>query len=152
MIAAGLDDYDREYLQIVIRGSRLLHADETTEIYSIENKRAAAFWFGETKWCVKENPWFEGYLEKGPLLLLRSIKHTRDYLLAPSHGEFRNRRNRRVSLTRFVSEHSSASLHLKRLGVHCDLHVLPNTNDEKIYFCPNKIVQSIWSNRQWLNR
>lgn len=152
MIAAGLDDYDREYLQIVIRGSRLLHADETTEIYSIENRRAAAFWFGETKWCVKENPWLEGYLEKGPLLLLRSIKLTRDYLLAPAHSEFRNHRNRRVSLTRFVSEHSSASFQLTRLGVYWDAQLLTNKYDERIYFCPNKIAQSIWSNRQWLNR
>lgn len=127
---------ERAYQEAVIFGSRLIHSDETVQILSIENKFAAAFWFDDTKWCVKENLWFSDYLESGPLLLLRSLSRSKDYLLSPSWGEFRNVRNRGVSLRHFVDAHPSAAYPLRRLGIFW--HPADTRDDwsERIYYCP----------------
>lgn len=142
MIHLALDDYNREYFEAVIRGSRLLHADNVLEIYSIENRRAATFWFDQTKWCVKENPWFEEYLAEGPLVLLRSFKRARDYLLAPANGEFRNSRNRGVSLPCFVAEHPTAQLPLRRLGVFWHGREVEGDWSKNIYFAGLKSIEA----------
>jgi hypothetical protein len=117
MSVSNLDLYQRHYQEAVILGSRLVYADKFVQMFSIENRHAAGFWFADTNWCVKENPWFEDYLEHGPLILLRSLIRSRDYLLAPADGEFRNSRNRGVSLRHFVKQHDSVGAHLRSIGV-----------------------------------
>lgn len=107
----------RAYQEALIVGSRLIYADSSIQVFSIENRWAAEFWFSETSWCVKERLWFEGYILNGPLILLRSLRRSRDYLLAPAVNEFRNIRNRRVSLRHFVSQHGDAAIPLRSLGV-----------------------------------
>lgn len=153
MIVSTFDDYNRRYFELVIRGSRLVHADNAVEIYSIENRRAAAFWFSETKWCVKENPWFEDYLEHGPLLLIRSLKRGRDYLLAPADGEFRNSRNRGVSLPHFVQEHPSAFQVLRGFGIFWHRFDLDMPPKSQIIYAPPKGKRhnlTISSSQAWL--
>ena len=138
MILANLDDYTQALLKAVIRGSRLLHADKALEIYSIENRHAARFWLTDSRWCVKENPWFEGYLENGPLILLQSLRRSRDYLLAPANGEFRNRRNKRVSLRHFIAHHESAAAPLRSIGVYWHSPEAEGDWAEQICYCaPN---------------
>lgn len=117
MFDANSNKSSREFISLLLPGSRLLHCDDTGQIISIETRFAAEFWFSGTCWCVKGNPWFEGYLSQGPLLLLRSFKRQRDYLLAPASNEFRNARNRRVSLGNFVTEHPDFALALRLLGI-----------------------------------
>lgn len=147
MILSNLDDYTQALLKAVIRGSRLLHADKALEIYSIENRHAARFWLTDSRWCVRDNPWLEDYLEQGPLLLMRSTKRSRDYLLAPANGEFRNSRNRRVSILRFIDEHPDSYLALRRLGVYWDIHQLQKTSSENIQFVPTNVARSFWKYR-----
>ena len=130
------DDDDREYLRIIIRGSRCVHSDDAAEIYSIESKWAARFWFGDTHWCVKDNPWFEDYVEEGPLLFIRSFKRKRDYLLAPASGEFRSRRNRGASFSTFVAEHPSIGMSLTSLGVFWHRPDEDPKWNNNIYYCP----------------
>lgn len=147
MILSNLDEYTKALLEAVIRGTRLLHADKTLEIYSIENRRAAIFWLTDSRWCVRDNPWFEGYLEQGPLLLLRSHQRKRDYLLAPASGEFRNRNNRAVSLSQFASEHRGSYLPLMRLGVCWNGAPPPNVRDLNVGFRPTPYAQIIWGDK-----
>jgi hypothetical protein len=135
MILSNLDEYTQALLKTVIRGSRLLHADKTLVIYSIENRHAARFWLTDSRWCVKENPWFEGYLEKGPLILLQSLRRSRDYLLAPADGEFRNRRNKRVSLRHFIAHHESAAAPLRSIGVYWHSPDTEGDWAEQICYC-----------------
>lgn len=135
MILSNLDDYTQALLKAVIRGSRLLHADKALEMYSIENRHAARFWLTESRWCVKENPWFEGYLENGPLILLQSLRRSRDYLLAPANGEFRNRRNKRVSLRHFITHHESAAAPLRSIGVYWHSAEAEGDWAEQICYC-----------------
>ena len=135
MSIINLHSQQRAYQEALIMGSRLIYADRTIQIFSIENRLAAGFWFSDTDWCVKENPWFEGYLEKGPLILLRSLPRARDYLLAPASGEFRNARNRRVSLRHFVEQHKSAGEPLRSIGIYW--HSIDTQGDwaEQICYC-----------------
>lgn len=127
---------ERAYQEAIIIGSRLIHADKTVQIFSIENRFAAAFWFDDTKWCVKENPWFSDYLELGPLLLLRSLTRSRNYLLSPPWGEFRNIRNRGVSLRHFVEAHPSVAYPLRRMGVFWHPSDTGGEWANRIYYCP----------------
>ena len=138
MILSNLDDYTQALLNAVIRGSRLLHADKALEMYSIENRHAAIFWLTDSRWCVKENPWFEGYLENGPLILLQSLRRSRDYLLAPANGEFRNRRNKRVSLRHFIAHHESAAAPLRSIGVYWHSAETEGDWAEQICYCAPK--------------
>ena len=113
-----------------------LHTDQLVEIYSVKTLEVARILFGTSKWCVKENPWFKGYIDSGPLLFLRSFKRHKDYLLAPAHGEFRNSRNRRISLPIFIDEHPSIALVLRGWGVFWH-----NSNEniswrDDIHYCP----------------
>ncbi len=101
----------------IIAGSPTLFCNRDCQILSIENLAAAAYWSVGTNWCVGRNPWFEGYSAAGPLYLVRSFIRQRDYMLAPAQGEFRSRKNRRISLVRFVDEHRGIYLPLRSLGV-----------------------------------
>ena len=108
----------------IIAGSPTLFCNRELQIMSIETFPAAAYWCSGTYWCVGRSPWYEGYIAAGPLLLLRSFVRNRDYMLAPAHGEFRSRRNRRVSLARFVAEHRGSYYPLRWLGVFWTDHPL----------------------------
>lgn len=135
MSVINLQSQQRMYQEALIIGSRMIYADVTIQMFSIENRWAADFWFSETNWCVKENPWFEGYIERGPLILLRSLKRSRDYLLAPAAGEFRNSRNRRVSLKHFVEQHSNVIEPLKKIGVYwLSVNIKGNIYNQILYF------------------
>lgn len=136
MSVINLVSQQRAYHEYVIIGSRLIHADKIVQILSIENRWAASFWFDDTKWCVKDNPWFNDYLEVGPLLLLRSLIRSKDYLLAPAWDEFRNTRNRRVSLRHFMEAHPSAAYPLRRLGVFWHPSETAGDWSGRIYYCP----------------
>ena len=138
MSVINLQSQQRMYQEALIIGSRLLYADITIQMFSIENRWSADFWFSETNWCVKENPWFEGYLENGPLILLRSKLRRRDYLLAPADGEFRNTRNRRVSLRHFISQHDSVGEPLRRIGVFWHSVETQGNWAEQICYAPPK--------------
>lgn len=72
---------ERAFKEAIIVSSRLINSDKRVQIFSIENRFAASFWFEETKRCEKENPRFNDYLELGPFLLLRSLKRSGNYLL-----------------------------------------------------------------------
>lgn len=136
MSVVSLQPFQRHYQEAVVFGSRLLFTDRTVEAISIENRIAAEFWFADTAWCVKENPWFEGYLQRGPLIFLRSLRVSRSYLLAPAHNEFRNARNRRTSLPHFVEKHHSIGKVLRSLGVYW--HPVGTEGDwaNHICYCP----------------
>ena len=138
MTVIDLHSKQRAYQEALIIGSRLIYADVAIQMFSIENRLAAAFWFSETGWCVKENPWFEGYIEKGPLILLRSLLRSRDYLLAPANGEFRNSRNKRVSLRYFIAHHDSVAAPLRSIGVYWHSAEAEGDWAEQICYCaPN---------------
>ena len=126
----------RDFARNILRGSRIVHVDDVVEIISVESKSAAEFWFFDARWCVKENPWFEEYLEDGPLFLFFSAKRKRDYLLAPASGEFRNHRNRSVRLPVFIKEHPSAALPLRREGVFWHNEAENQSWSNNIYYCP----------------
>jgi hypothetical protein len=108
---------DHPLATAIAAGSQIVHEADDLIIRSVTDICAAQYWFSDSNWCVVRNPWFKGYLGRGPLLLCISKVRWRDYLLAPAHQEFRNRRNRRLSLRLFVDEHSSAFVALRRLGI-----------------------------------
>ena len=135
MTVIDLHSKQRAYQEALIIGSRLIYADVALQMFSIENRLAAEFWFSETFWCVKENPWFEGYLEKGPLIPLRSLLRSRDYLLAPANGEFRNSRNKRVSLRHFIAHHDSVAAPLRSIGVYWHSPEAEGDWAEQICYC-----------------
>jgi hypothetical protein len=134
MSVISLQPYERHYQEAVVLGSRLLFTDRTIEAISIENRIAAEFWFTDTAWCVKENPWFEGYLQRGPLIFLRRQTSGRRYLLAPADSEFRNARNRRMSLRHFVKQHPNIGNVLRSLGIHWHPVGIDGALADRIYY------------------
>jgi hypothetical protein len=98
----SLGQYDRSHLEAIILGSRVLYIDGRLSALSLENHHAARFWAAETKWCIESKSWFEDYRQSGKLILFSLLKERRRYLLSPANLEFRNTRNRRVSLRAFI--------------------------------------------------
>jgi hypothetical protein len=94
--------WDRPYTETVIMGSHVLYADGRLAALSIENHHAARFWSVDTKWCIESKSWFEDYRESGRLILFRMLNEDRRYLLSPSCLEFRNTRNRGLSMKAFI--------------------------------------------------
>lgn len=94
--------WNRNYTEAVILGSHVLYADSRIAALSLENHWAARYWSEGTRWCIASKSIFQDYRERGRLLLFRVINEDRRYLLSPSWLEFRNDRNRRMSLTAFI--------------------------------------------------
>lgn len=117
----------------IIAGSPTLFCDRDLQIMSITTLAAAAYWSVGTRWCIARDPWFEGYRRAGPLLFIRSALRNRDYMLAPAHGEFRSRHNRRVSLSLFVEEHHTSYYPLRWLGIFWGMHA---SDRMRVYYAP----------------
>ena len=102
MHGRSLGHYDRSHLEAIILGSRVLYIDGRLSALSLENHHAARFWAAESKWCIESKSWFEDYRQSGTLILFSLLREHRRYLLSPANLEFRNTRNRRVSLRAFI--------------------------------------------------
>lgn len=102
MHGRSLGHYDRSHLEAIILGSHVLYIDGRLSALSLENHHAARFWAAESKWCIESKSWFEDYRQCGQLILFSLLRERRRYLLSPANLEFRNTRNRRVSLRAFI--------------------------------------------------
>ena len=102
MHGRSLGHYDRSHLEAIILGSRVLYIDGRLSALSLENHHAGRFWAAESKWCIESKSWFEDYRQSGTLILFSLLRERRRYLLSPANLEFRNTRNRRVSLRAFI--------------------------------------------------
>lgn len=102
MHGRSLGHYDRSHLEAIILGSHVLYIDGRLSALSLENHHAARFWAAESKWCIESKSWFEDYRQSGTLILFSLLREHRRYLLSPANLEFRNTRNRRVSLRAFI--------------------------------------------------
>ena len=95
-------DWNRGYTELVTFGSHILYADSRLVALSLESHRAAQFWSVDTSWCIDSKAWFDDYRKRGKLILFRLLNGNQRYLLSPSWCEFRNARNRGLSMTAFL--------------------------------------------------
>lgn len=102
-------------IEAVILGSAVIYTSASLVIYSLENWAAAEFWSDGTTWCIRDPSWYRDYLERGRLYLFRVANTKRRYLLSAGACEFRNARNRTVSLSSFIERFPSAEIPIRRL-------------------------------------
>jgi hypothetical protein len=103
----SLEPTNSQWTEQVVLGSRLLHTDERLAAISLENHLAAQFWSQGTCWCIGEPSMFHDYRRTGKLILFRLFKENRRYLFSPSWLEFRNSRQRSLSLMAFIARFPS---------------------------------------------
>lgn len=94
--------------EAIVFGSHILYADKRLVIISLENWAASYFWSEGTDWCTSETSCFNDYRSLGPLVLINSLADGRRYLLSAANCEFRNGRNRRLSLNAFLDRFPNA--------------------------------------------
>jgi hypothetical protein len=98
----------RIWTEATVFGSHILYSDQRLIIMTLENSVAAYFWSEGTRWCIGESACFYDYREQGPLIFFKSLADERCYLLSPASLEFRNGRNRRLSLEVFLERFPKA--------------------------------------------
>jgi hypothetical protein len=68
--------------------------------------RASCWWGNFTQWCTAlDEPSFNIYDRKGPLLVFRHQRTNGKWQLHPATGEFRDLHNRRTSWRSFLARH-----------------------------------------------
>ncbi len=108
MQSEKLPSTGRIWTEAIVLGSHIVHADKRLVIISIENSAASYFWSEGTKWCTSETSCFNDYRSLGPLVLIKSLADGRRFLLSAANCEFRNGRNRRLSLDAFLDRFPKA--------------------------------------------
>lgn len=109
----------RAWTEAIVLGSHIVYADKRLVIISIENSAASYFWSEGTSWCTAETSCFNDYVSLGPLIFLKSVADGRRYLLSPATCEFRNGRNRRLSLDVFLDRFPNARAPITKAMI-CD--------------------------------
>ncbi|MBL0923661.1 MAG: hypothetical protein IBJ12_04235 [Sphingomonadaceae bacterium] len=104
-----------QQVEAAILGSAVIYKSASLVIYSLENGAAAEFWSDGTAWCIRDPSWYRNYLERGQLYLFRVANTGRRYLLSVGACEFRNARNRTVSLNSFIERFPSAEIPIRQL-------------------------------------
>ena len=102
-------------IEAAILGSAVVYTSASLVIYSLENWPAAEFWSEGTAWCIRDPSWYRDYCERGRLYLFRVANTKRRYLLSVGACEFRNARNRTVSLASFIERFPAAEIPIRRL-------------------------------------
>lgn len=108
MQSETLPSTDRVWTEAIVLGSHIVYADKRLVIISIENSAASYFWSEGTSWCTSETSCFNDYRRLGPLVFIKSFADGRCYLLSAANCEFRNGRNRRLSLDAFLDRFPKA--------------------------------------------
>jgi hypothetical protein len=103
-----LSSAGRTWTEAIVLGSHILYADKRMAIISIENSASSYFWSDGTDWCTSETSCFNDYRSLGPLVFIKSFADGRRYLLSAANCEFRNGRNRRLSLSAFLDRFPNA--------------------------------------------
>lgn len=103
-----LSNATRIWTETTVLGSHILYLDKRLVVISIENSAASYFWSESTNWCTSETSCFNDYRRLGPLVFIKSFADGRRYLLSAANCEFRNGRNRRLSLSAFLDRFPNA--------------------------------------------
>jgi hypothetical protein len=104
----------RIWTEATVFGSHILYSDKRLVIMTIENAVAAHFWSEGTRWCIADSSCFYDYRQHGPLIFFKSLADEKCYLLAPAALEFRNGRNRRLSLEVFLERFPNCRVLIKK--------------------------------------
>jgi hypothetical protein len=103
-----LSSTGRIWTEAIVLGSHIVYADKRLVMISLENSAASYFWSEGTSWCTSDTSCFNDYRSLGPLILFKSFADGRHYLLSAANCEFRNGRNRRLSLKVFLERFPNA--------------------------------------------
>lgn len=115
MTTASFQNADWLNTEAIVLGSGVIYASPSLVIYSLQNWSAAEFWSDGTSWCIRDPSWYRDYLDRGRLYIFRVASTKRRYLLSVGACEFRNGRNRQVSLAAFIERFPSAEIPIRRL-------------------------------------
>lgn len=115
MPATSSQSLEWQNTEAIVLGSEVIYASPSLTIYSLQNWSAVEFWSDGTAWCTRDPSWYRDYRERGRLYLFRVANTKRRYLLSVVTCEFRNARNRRVSLAAFIERFPAANIPIRRL-------------------------------------